>query len=634
MAARPSINSTVPVPASTSAKPPVPIPGGGVGGSGASGSGSGAPSSAAAVRAAMFGGPPTSTAGTGAAGAGAKPTTGAGAGAGGAGPAQSSSAAAAAAKAAKDASDAAAALAAARAARRARKAAALAAAKEAAAAAGPGAAPINPFDKHKTPGYVLPTINPNALQRFVLYETKSRFYLVGSNRAQTRFRVLKLDRTDAANNELSVVVDPTVYNSQQIHQMLSMLKHQTTKATTAYGIIGFIRFVQGYYVHLITAVRQVASFGGHLIYSIESTELIPLTPPPEIYESMLAAKHPKPILKKIKAAEARYKTLYQVMDLTKDFYFSYTYDLTHSLQHNMVNATRGISPHPTPTPNSHPAAPPPTTTSAAASSGGSGTASSAALNDEKKQSSSPLTAAAPTPTAASAPAPAPAPVQGPKSMYVWNQFLLSHFEFLIGGDREWSTRLIHGFIEQQRCSVWGRELVLTLISRRSRFFAGTRYLKRGINDAGHVANDVETEQILHDRVNGVCGDSVEGSYTAHVQLRASIPLFWTQESNAMIAKPAIVVQKVDPLHVTTRLHFEDLFKRYGAPVLALNLVKQHEKRARETVIGGRFGEAVTFINEFLPQAHKIDYHAYVLFYYIEAALCRCVVGGSDFFGLY
>ena len=40
------------------------------------------------------------------------------------------------------------------------------------------------------------------------------------------------------------------------------------------------------------------------------------------------------------------------------------------------------------------------------------------------------------------------------------------------------------------------------MSRRSKMFAGTRYLKRGINNNGCSANDVETEQILHDRVGG------------------------------------------------------------------------------------------------------------------------------------
>ena len=37
------------------------------------------------------------------------------------------------------------------------------------------------------------------LQRIALYETKSRFYLVGSNNTQTSFRVLKIDRQDPKN---------------------------------------------------------------------------------------------------------------------------------------------------------------------------------------------------------------------------------------------------------------------------------------------------------------------------------------------------------------------------------------------------------------------------------------------------
>ena len=34
------------------------------------------------------------------------------------------------------------------------------------------------------------------------------------------------------------------------------------------------------------------------------------------------------------------------------------------------------------------------------------------------------------------------------------------------------------------------------MSRRSRYRAGTRYFRRGIDHEGHVANFVETEQIL------------------------------------------------------------------------------------------------------------------------------------------
>ena len=42
--------------------------------------------------------------------------------------------------------------------------------------------------------------------------------------------------------------------------------------------------------------------------------------------------------------EARYKSLFSLLDLSKnkEFFFSYTYDLTHTLQHN-VQASRAAS---------------------------------------------------------------------------------------------------------------------------------------------------------------------------------------------------------------------------------------------------------------------------------------------------
>jgi hypothetical protein len=132
-------------------------------------------------------------------------------------------------------------------------------------------------------------------------------------------------------------------------------------------------------------------------------------------------------------------------------------------------------------------------------------------------------------------------------MYIWNQYLLAPMRGRVSSD--WALPVIHGYVEQNTCAVVGRMFNVTLIARRSRYFAGTRYLKRGINDEGRAANDVETEQIV----------STDNKFTAHVQVRASIPLFWTQESSAMVAKPAINLLRVDPLFLATRRHFEDMF---------------------------------------------------------------------------
>lgn len=62
------------------------------------------------------------------------------------------------------------------------------------------------------------------------------------------------------------------------------------------------------------------------------------------------------------------------------------------------------------------------------------------------------------------------------------------------------------------------------------------YLKRGVNDRGRVANDVETEQIVFDEEVGSCG----GKMSSVVQMRGSIPLFWSQEASRLSPKPDII----------------------------------------------------------------------------------------------
>lgn len=90
----------------------------------------------------------------------------------------------------------------------------------------------------------------------------------------------------------------------------------------------------------------------------------------------------------------------------------------------------------------------------------------------------------------------------------------------------------------------GRHLQLCLISRRSRYRAGTRYFRRGIDQDGHVANFNETEQILllEDPMPGL-PRTPDGNFTAKlsfVQIRGSVPLFWA-EVNTLRYKPDLQV---------------------------------------------------------------------------------------------
>lgn len=86
---------------------------------------------------------------------------------------------------------------------------------------------------------------------------------------------------------------------------------------------------------------------------------------------------------------------------------------------------------------------------------------------------------------------------------------------------------------------------LCLISRRSRFRAGTRYFRRGIDHEGHVANFNETEQLL--LVEGPATPGTQRTsaddYAAKlsfVQIRGSVPLFWA-EVNTLRYKPDLQI---------------------------------------------------------------------------------------------
>lgn len=103
--------------------------------------------------------------------------------------------------------------------------------------------------------------------------------------------------------------------------------------------------------------------------------------------------------------------------------------------------------------------------------------------------------------------------------------------------------MMHTAFDIRPARVNGHHIRLCLMSRRSRYRAGTRYFRRGIDHEGHVANFVETEQILL-----VDEPSQEGGDEASVQLsfvevRGSIPLFWA-EINTLRYKPDLQIMNL------------------------------------------------------------------------------------------
>lgn len=75
------------------------------------------------------------------------------------------------------------------------------------------------------------------------------------------------------------------------------------------------------------------------------------------------------------------------------------------------------------------------------------------------------------------------------------------------------------------------------------------------------------------------------------------------------------MQRYDPVYQATHLHFEDLARRYGNPIIILNLIKTVEKRPREMILRREFANAVGYLNQGLTDEAKLkfihwDFHKY------------------------
>lgn len=417
----------------------------------------------------------------------------------------------------------------------------------------------------------------------------------------------------ASEWELNLTSDRVVYTRTQIGELLDMIG-EGNRATGGlkeigkyFGIVGFIRFTQGYYMVLISARSVVALIGGHYVYHCDDTKIIPVCHP-----SVLAALPGRS--KARDAEEAKLLHTFKQVDLSKNFYFSYTYDLTKTLQDNLT-------------------APPDERASTKSSNGAA-------------HHGGPLR---------------PTTAWGYNEKFVWNHHLLQpafgkseHHgaptaraeaassnspddadagsgNSSVGAAAEWVLPLVYGFVDQAKLSVLNRTVHITLLARRSRHFAGARFLKRGTDELGHVANDVETEQIVAEglttpfyaparmskqkREQGEEGDGrptlgPNPRYTSYVMHRGSIPIYWTQDSTNMSPRPPIEISVVDPYFASAALHFDDLLRRYGHPVIVLNLIKSKEKQPREMKLLHAFGECVAYLNQFLPSDRRLRYIAW------------------------
>ncbi|AET37775.1 phosphatidylinositol-3,5-bisphosphate 5-phosphatase Ecym_2016 [Eremothecium cymbalariae DBVPG len=412
--------------------------------------------------------------------------------------------------------------------------------------AGTGAASL----AHKSMNSVVPglpkqrKIKKFTMTKYTIYETSKSMYIVGSNKRETMFRILEIDLTKP-KDELFVAEDNVFFTRSDVMKILQNIeeseKDGLNKKLTGHGLLGFIRFTDCYYLVVVTKISYVAVLGGHSIYHIDDTQLVPIS-----------ASYKKP-----DATESRFLSTFQNIDLSKTFYFCYTYDITNTLQTNILRKK---------------------------------------LEGVGREDIM-----------------VPSGIPDYNEMFMWNSYLLYDVFSCIDTVYDWFQPIIHGFIDQVNISLEGKSIFVTLLARRSHHFAGARFLKRGVNNHGYVANEVETEQIVSDMV--LTSFHAPGAmyydndrYTSFVQHRGSIPLFWSQEASNLTAKPPIEINVMDPFYSSAAKHFDNLFQRYGGgPIQILNLIKTKEKNPRETKLLIEFENCVDYLNQFLPEEKKLQY---------------------------
>ncbi|RRT76550.1 hypothetical protein B296_00009257 [Ensete ventricosum] len=116
------------------------------------------------------------------------------------------------------------------------------------------------------------------------------------------------------------------------------------------------------------------------------------------------------------------------------------------------------------------------------------------------------------------------------------------------------------------------------------------------------------------KIGTICGHTI---YTVSKSEMVPLPTSAVQSSFAyskdenrssvILLLHTLSVHKKDKNFEATRLHFRNLVKRYGNPIIILNLIKSREKKPRESLLRAELANAIDFINKDLPEEKRLKF---------------------------
>ncbi|KAF2361297.1 SAC domain [Trinorchestia longiramus] len=268
---------------------------------------------------------------------------------------------------------------------------------------------------------------------------------------------------------------------------------------TVYGVLGMIHLISGPYLILVSSRSKVGTLHRQTIWKLEAVDVVPFS---RSTTSLTAEQ---------KVYNDKYLSLVHQVLSTPYFYFSYSYDLTHTLQRLYYTAEDFLQ---------------------------------MSLHERAEQ------------------------------RFVWNQHLLQDL-ILHSDAGRFCLPIVHGFVCIKQCSINGEWFTWGLVSRRSVYRAGTRMWTRGVDKDGAVANYVETEQIVEFRDFRTSFVQIRGSIPLYWKqdpdLRYKPPptltndnheeaFGWHFESQVMLYGRQVAINLIDQKGSEGRL--QDAFKFY------------------------------------------------------------------------
>ncbi|SBS81552.1 inositol 5-phosphatase, putative [Plasmodium malariae] len=255
-----------------------------------------------------------------------------------------------------------------------------------------------------------------AFRKFKVYANMDSVFIVGIKKKEETYEITEIEKAKEVLIKLSV----TLYSKGACRTFIK--NRRLEYLCKCEGILGCIRFLNYPYLYVLTKKEKIGClFNEHTIYSVKNVLLVPFRE--DIFENFNEEND---------LIQLFYNNINH-----KYMYFSYTYNLAHSVQDNYFIQKEFLK-------------------------------GNTIYNRFYKNN------------------------------YIWNYY---HCKKFIKSNVFICLFVVNGYFVQSKFSCSGKIVNVTFVARRSNKYAGTRYRKRGVNSKGYSANEVESEIILFEKNN-------------------------------------------------------------------------------------------------------------------------------------